>query len=167
MVKMIVSARNNACLLSNYKRPERLLNKVKVDDDSIRSLDEKKPFVTSGQEHFWGKSIIVKACNQESSSWMEKQRGHNKVQTISRGDACTRMMLREKYGDVGNWLLIKSIRIRSCQTWWRHELLPVELSLVFMDDMSAIRWTLKHTGLYSVLSFSCKTDRTEVHSANE
>lgn len=52
MVKMIVSARNNACLLSNYKRPERPLNKVKVDDDSIRSLDEKKPFVTSGQEHF-------------------------------------------------------------------------------------------------------------------
>lgn len=89
MVKMIVSARNNACLLSNYKRPERPLNKVKVDDDSICSLDEKKPFVTSGQEHFWGKSIIVKACNQESSSWMEKQRGHNKVQTISRGDACT------------------------------------------------------------------------------
>lgn len=89
MVKMIVSARNNACLLSNYKRPERPLNKVKVDDDSICSLDEKKPFVTSGQEHFWGMSIIVKACNQESFSWMEKQRGHNKVQTISRGDACT------------------------------------------------------------------------------
>lgn len=81
MVKMIVSAQNNACLLSNNERLERPLNKIKVDDDSIRSLDEKKPSVTSGQEHFWGKSIIVKVCNQESSSWMEKQRGHNKVQT--------------------------------------------------------------------------------------
>lgn len=64
MVKMIVSAQNNACLLSNNEWPERPLNKVKVDDDSIHSLDEKKPFVTSGQEHFWGKSIIVKVCNQ-------------------------------------------------------------------------------------------------------